>query len=230
MKTLFKISLAFNLVIIVGLLYLAINGKHHIKQFFFKNIIEVRHQQKLSMFRACPETKGAIIFLGNSIIEGGNWSELFPGKTILNRGIGGDVTAGVLARLDEIVRHEPFKLFICIGTNDLAKGVDIPTIVTNYKSIIEIVRQKSPQTEIYVHSVLPVGKKVFSGHENQKITPLNKEIQKMSTEQNVTYIDIHAELMDTEGFLNSRYTNDQLHLMDEGYLVLKNKIEKYVNK
>ncbi len=230
LKPVLKISLAINLLMVVGILYIAVNGKYHVKQFFFKNVIEVRHQQKLSMFRACPETKGAIIFLGNSIIEGGNWNELFPEKSILNRGIGGDVTAGVLARLDEIVRHEPSKLFICIGTNDIAKGLDIPTIIANYKSIIETVRQQSPVTEIYVQSVLPVGKKVFTGHDNEKNLLLNEALQKLCTKQNIIYIDIHAEMIDTNGYLNRAYTNDNLHLMGEAYLLWKNKIENHLNE
>ena len=177
MKLLYKISLIINLLFIAVLIYLAINGRELIGKFVFKYIIEVRHQQKVSMFRTAPVSTGAIIFVGNSITEGGNWSELFPGKNILNRGIGGDISEGVLKRLDEIIRHQPSKLFICIGTNDLAKGVEQAIIIQNYRTILQTVKAQSPATKIYVQSVLPVGKNVIYGHSNEKIIPLNTEIK-----------------------------------------------------
>jgi hexosaminidase len=228
MKTIFKISIAFNLLIIAGMQYLAVKGKDHVEQFLAKNILDVRHEQLLSMFRACPDTKGAIIFLGNSITEGGNWEEIFQMDNILNRGIGGDVTAGVLARMDEIVRHEPSKLFICIGTNDLARGVEIPDIIANYEAIIETVREASPETVIYVQSVLPVGEKVFFGHDNGKIKSLNEEIIKMCAEKQITYIDLYTGFTDSNGYLDPQYTNDNLHLLGGAYLVWKDKIAQYV--
>jgi hexosaminidase len=228
MKTIFKISIAFNLLIIAGILYLAVKGRDHVEQFLAKNILDVRHEQMLSMFRACPDTKGAIIFLGNSITEGGNWEEIFQLDNILNRGIGGDVTAGVLARMDEIVRHEPSKLFICIGTNDLARGVEIPDIIANYHAILETVREASPETVIYVQSVLPVGEKVFFGHNNDKIKSLNEEIKKMCAKKQITYIDLHPLFAGPNGYLDSQYTNDELHLLGGAYLLWKDKIAQYV--
>jgi lysophospholipase L1-like esterase len=229
-KTVYRISLGINLLIFAGVVYLVFNGKHHAGQLIYKYIIEVRYKQKCSMFAACPVTKGAVIFLGNSITEGGNWSELFPGKPVLNRGIGGDVTAGVLARMDEIVRHEPSKLFICIGTNDLAKGVDVPTILANYSSIIRTVKEKSPATAIYVQSVLPVGRTVVFSHDNAAIPPLNKEIQQLCAAMQVTFIDLHSVFAGADGYLKSGYTNDNLHLMGEAYLAWKDKIEMYLNE
>ena len=230
MKLLYKISIVFNLLIIIGLLYLAINGKEILENFFFKYVIEVRHQQKLSMFRASPVSSGAIVFVGNSITEGGNWSELFPEKNIMNRGIGGDISEGVLKRLDEIIRHQPSKLFISIGTNDIAKGVEQTAILQNYRTILETVKAQSPATKIYVQSVLPVGKDVIFGHNNEKIVLLNTEIKKLCTQMKITYIDLYQSFIDNTGYLNPAYTNDKLHLMGKGYLVWKGLIEQYVNE
>ena len=147
------------------------------------------------MFRASPVSTGAIVFLGNSITEGGNWSEMFPEKHILNRGIGGDISEGVLKRLDEVIRHQPSKLFICIGTNDIAKGVEQTAILQNYRTILETVKAQSPVTKIYVQSVLPVGKDVIFGHSNQKIVPLNTEIKKLCTEMKITYINLYPNFL-----------------------------------
>ena len=58
-------------------------------------------------FAAQPVTNGRTIFLGNSITEMGDWKTLTGDTTVLNRGIGGDITYGVLDRLDEVIRHRP---------------------------------------------------------------------------------------------------------------------------
>jgi lysophospholipase L1-like esterase len=230
MKAFYKISLILNLLFIAVFVYLAINGKQLIRNFFFKYVIEVRHDQKVSMFKATPVSNGAIVFLGNSITEGGNWSELFPDKHILNRGIGGDISGGVLKRLDEIVRHQPSKVFICIGTNDIAKGISQEVIIQNYRTILQTVKVQSPETKIYVQSCFPVGKDVFTGHNNEKVRLLNTEINKLCSELNVSYIDLYPSFTDETGYLNPEYTNDNLHLMGKGYLVWKRLIESLVNE
>ena len=39
--------------------------------------------------------------------------------TLVNRGISGDFTNGVLARLEEITHYKPKAIFLLIGVNDL---------------------------------------------------------------------------------------------------------------
>ena len=47
------------------------------------------YDQKLSMFSESTVHKPAAVFFGDSITDGCEWSEFFPGKTVLNRGISG---------------------------------------------------------------------------------------------------------------------------------------------
>jgi len=42
--------------------------------------------------------------LGDSITEQVDWHELFPGRANSHRGIAGDTSAGVVNRLDEVIR------------------------------------------------------------------------------------------------------------------------------
>ena len=112
--------------------------------------------QRVSLFQLLPNDKDEIIFLGDSITEGCNWSEIFHDKRIKNRGIGGDVTKGVLDRLDEIVESKPLKVFLMVGINDLAAGKTEKEVVTNIKKIIKSIQRRSAETEIYLQSILPV--------------------------------------------------------------------------
>ena len=72
-----------------------------------------------NQFELLPNRKKEIVFLGNSITARGNWSEWFNNKRIINRGISGDRTDGVLYRLDEVISSKPKKIFLLIGVNDI---------------------------------------------------------------------------------------------------------------
>lgn len=72
------------------------------------------------MFRVLPSPGSrAIVFLGDSLTSGCEWRELFGHQlTILNRGIGGDTSAGVLKRVSTVAALRPVATFLMIGTND----------------------------------------------------------------------------------------------------------------
>src|SRR6202020_1961602 len=77
--------------------------------------------QRLAQFAMEPIVPGRIIFLGNSITEMGDWKKVLNDSTVLNRGIGGDITYGVLKRLKDITDRNPSKVFILLGINDIGK-------------------------------------------------------------------------------------------------------------
>ena len=80
------------------------------KKFYFDRILEFKNK---------PIGKNKIVFLGNSIIQGGgNWNNRYKSNNIVNRGISGDYTAGILKRLDEIIFYKPNSVFLMIGINE----------------------------------------------------------------------------------------------------------------
>jgi len=44
------------------------------------------YHQQWTLFKSLPQTRNNIIFIGNSITDGGEWSELFNDIHIKNRG------------------------------------------------------------------------------------------------------------------------------------------------
>src|SRR5690349_16498569 len=81
------------------------------------------YAKRIAIFEKEPVVTGKIIFLGNSITEGGQWTKLTGDASVINRGISGDITYGVLKRLPDIIKRKPSKLFILIGINDIAKDI-----------------------------------------------------------------------------------------------------------
>src|SRR5690606_19300562 len=58
------------------------------------------YTERLADFRKMPILPKSIIFLGNSLTAAGRWNDILPNLPVLNRGISGDISYGVLARLD----------------------------------------------------------------------------------------------------------------------------------
>jgi len=197
-----------------------------------KPVNSTYYDQKKSMFELLPDTENEIVFLGNSITDGCEWSELFQNARIKNRGISGDQTAGVYARLDEVIASHPSKIFIMIGVNDLAAGVSVDSIMHNYNKIVHKIRSSSPGTRIFIQSILPVHSAYvrFKNHTSKtdQILFLNKRLQELCNNLNIVYIDLHSRFKTIENQIDEKFTNDGLHLTGEGYLLWKSIIEKHV--
>jgi len=188
--------------------------------------------QKETHFRSLPNEANEIIFLGDSITDGCNWSEMFHDLRIKNRGISADITDGVLDRLDEVVESKPLKIFLMIGVNDLARGKAVDYIVRNIERILDSIQKETPQTEIYVQSLLPVNSVygLAKNHTNKtaEIIAINAALKKMAKDRKLTFVDLHSFLKTESNLLDPEYTNDGLHLTGKGYLVWKSAIEKYL--
>jgi hexosaminidase len=196
------------------------------------SIFGTYYQQRHSVFRQLHHTRGDIIFIGNSITDGCELNDLFNDKQIKNRGISGDITAGVINRLYEVAARKPSKVFLLIGTNDLARGISADSVANNILLITNYLKQESPNTKLFVQSILPVnnvfGK--FQHHTNKTdvIIKANHMIHKLANSNGFTFINLYPYFTNEHGLLDIKYTNDGLHLLGEGYCLWKHIIFPYI--
>ena len=126
-----KIISVFNAILFLLLLN-GVNTAAQLKKVTLPDsLFSKYYHQRATHFKSLPKTNGDIIFIGNSITDGAEWSELFADNRIKNRGISGDISAGVLNRLDEIVNRKPAKVFLLIGVNDLSRNISTDSIFKN---------------------------------------------------------------------------------------------------
>jgi lysophospholipase L1-like esterase len=187
------------------------------------------YKERIAEFKANPLEFGDIVFIGNSITEqGGNWAERFDNAKIKNRGIAGDVTAGVLKRIKEIYYYKPEKVFIKIGINDLFHSDLNPEYVANnIKLMVAMIRQESPNTKIYVQTILPTRD---NNPSKERIAATNKLIKEIPSTEFINVIDLHSAFADQNDLMIKEYTHDGLHLTEAGYLVWQNYIAAIVNE
>lgn len=190
---------------------------------------------RMKTFISEPIALGKIMMVGNSITEGGNWRKLLNDSTIINRGISGDVTFGVLNRVDDIVKRKPSKLFLLIGINDLSRKTPEEVVIENIFNIIAKIHAGSPKTQIFVQSILPLNEsfkqfpKNFRENGNHIIT-INGQIAKYAEKFNYTYVDIYSKFLDKDGNMGSNYSTDGLHLNLLGYQHWAGILKEYIAK
>ena len=191
------------------------------------------YPKRIDEFKSNPLTKGGIVFLGNSITEEGkDWGKKINMNGVSNRGISGDITDGVLERLDEIIFYKPKAVFILIGHNDLWSyriKSGVPSIKYIEKKIIKIVESinnGSPETLIFVQSILPTRHVTKDNFFEKSINKINSFLKQNESKHNYSFIDLHSLFVDSKGLLKSNLTPDGGHLNTEGYAVWIDKIKE----
>jgi lysophospholipase L1-like esterase len=188
---------------------------------------------KTGQFRAYPNSAKDIIFLGNSITAGTDWNELLGLTNARNRGISGDITFGVLERMDEVTEGKPAKVFILIGINDIQRDIPDSIISANHLQMIRRIKTASPGTKIFFQTLLPVNNEFtqFKNHYNkdEHIRAVNEALKKMAAAEKITLIDLHPHFLNKDNKLDKQYTMDGLHLNAAGYKLWASILKNYVS-
>ncbi len=178
-----------------------------------------------------------IVFLGDSITDFYDLDKYYEGYHVVNSGINGNQTDDILGDMNErIYQYNPSKVFILIGTNDLQHEKSVDEIIDNIKKIVEGIEENRPQTQIYIESIYPINntdnekidQDMVGRRTNEDIKEINDKLESYCKEKNITYIDLYNLLVDDEDNLKEEYTNEGLHISDEGYEVITEKIKEYL--
>ncbi|MCM1377112.1 MAG: GDSL-type esterase/lipase family protein [Clostridium sp.] len=191
-------------------------------------------KQRTSLFEVLPIDSCDIVFLGNSITDGGEFHELLDQSDVKNRGIQSDVINGVRKRLDQITRWHPRKIFLLIGINDVSHGLSADQLADRYEQLVKDIRTQSPDTKLYIQSLMPINNsfkryKALIGKENV-IQALNFRLKEIASRYDSEYIDLWPALEDkSSGRLIRDYTFDGLHLNGKGYKAWMELIKPYLD-
>ncbi|WP_342480396.1 GDSL-type esterase/lipase family protein [Paenibacillus sp. FSL L8-0340] len=230
-------SLLVNLVLIAGLsLVVAKRGGLTYVTATISNLLgksssepDTKYKTRVSVFEDKSPKLGSVVFLGDSITEGNEWAESFPKVQIVNRGISGDTTSGILDRLNQIIEIKPSKVFIMAGINDLAIGRSPQEIGNNISKIVGKIQKSLPVTKVYIQSITPADYSRYPALSESNIADTNKLIKGIADEYDAEFIDLFSVFADKDGALPEKWTYDGLHLNGEAYAVWENDIDDLLN-
>ena len=194
-------------------------------QYFVANKLLSRAKaMRRSQFEQLPAPTSKVVFLGDSITDGGHWHEWFPGVDVVNRGIVGDSSQEVLDRLDSSVTGAK-AVFLLIGTNDLSLRIGAADITATVAEIVAGIAARAPGAPIFLQSVMPRAAKARS-----RVAELNEAYRRLADSAGLTYIDLWPALADGRGELRAEYTLDKLHLVGRGYQVWADLLRPHVEQ
>ena len=178
------------------------------------SLLRTTQVARRTQFEVLGPARGHLVMLGDSITEGGNWDEWFPDSRVVNRGIGGELSGQVLARLHTAI-DRPRAVFLLIGTNDLAFDIPQQEIAHNVESILATIERTAPGTPVVVQSVMPRALAF-----RDEILALNQRYRDVvaAAPEHVRYLDLWPALATPEGALRPELTEDKLHLNGSGYV------------
>ena len=173
-----------------------------------------------------------ILCLGDSLTQGYNteensrWTDLLQNEIdakVINCGISGDTTNGMLARCERLlVSHKPTHLIILGGTNDLWFGLSNELIIANIYAMIK--------QAIYNNTIPIVG--IPTTIVNAKERNFTKEnyLERITKFQDLLsafcLVDNQQVISFSENMTKDHFLEDGLHPNKAGQMVIKNTVLK----
>ena len=181
-------------------------------------------KHRYDLFKVLPPAEGSIVFVGNSITDMAPWVEMFRDDfgnplPIVNRGNSGTYSTEQSDNLESYLINKPKKFFMMIGTNDIATsgGLDFqPTQVLAYvKSIVQRVHKRSPETRVYLYSILNNNTPNRPAERWLETNRLVKAFVDETNEDWLNYVDLYDVLSDVAS--GGVWSYDKLHLTAASY-------------
>jgi lysophospholipase L1-like esterase len=177
--------------------------------------------------------RAEIVMLGDSLTSSVDWGELLGRSGIVNRGIPSDSTAGMLARIDSVIKLHPKICFVMGGINDLGGGREPQEILANLVEIVDRLKAANIvpvlQSVLFVRTTaddmrfdLAAGKR-----DNPHVAALDRLIEAYAREHGVAYLDLNAALAPGRA-LAAEFTYDGVHLKAPAYRLWGERVAAYL--
>lgn len=153
-----------------------------------------------------------VVMAGDSRIAGFEWQDALPHWRVANRGIGGNTVAGVLARVEGLQAPQPQVVYLMVGINDLAAGLDRAAVLDAYGRLVD--RLAGGGAEVVVQSILPCR---GASCPLADLAWLNERLAALAAQGGHGFLELRPDFATPEGSLRADLTYDGVHLTPAGY-------------
>ena len=206
------------LLLIVAVVLFSL-GTQRREQQMLQQAIQDYREAKLAQYRAendrYADYEVEVAFLGDSLTDGYDLTKYYPQYVTANRGIGGDTTFDLEARLAvSVYELKPQVAVMLIGANNPY------TMMENYEAILSGLKTNLPNTQVVLLSMTAMGGEIW-GPKNPQAALNNVRIQALAEKYDFAYVDLFTPLYDlSAGEVYAGYTVDGGHFTHEGYLAV----------
>jgi lysophospholipase L1-like esterase len=192
-----------------------------------------RFEKEIAAFEAAdlksPPPQDGILFVGDSGIR--MWKTVaqdFPDQKVINRGFGGSMMADSVYFAERIViPYKPHLIVIRAGGNDLTAGKTPEQLLSDFKTFVEKVREKLPDTRITVMSLNPNPARWSQAPKRLKANALLKEY--VASGKNLDFIEIWDQFLGPDGAPRADlFIKDGLHNNAAGYKIMADVVRPHL--
>ena len=161
---------------------------------------------------------GAIVFLGSSTIERFPLEKLFPGRPVLNRGIGNETAPELFERLAASLPDTPPAGAVLYTASVDFRGERRPPAILcrRVKGIVRELRRRHPGLPLALIGLL--SERDIEPGLLAALGEANAALRALCTELDIAFVaTARAPVVDETGALDPACSADRLHLNTEGY-------------
>ena len=162
--------------------------------------------------------KDATLFVGSSSIA--RWRTLANDigiSPVYSRGLNGAYIADIIYFFERIVVPlQPRRIVFYCGENDIYSGKSPAQVMSDFKTLVEKVKDSLPQARIFFLSLKPSPARWARW---ERMVQTNRLIQTYAKENNkLTYVDVSSLMFSSTGLpRDDIWAKDRLHINDQGY-------------
>ncbi|MEH3091842.1 MAG: GDSL-type esterase/lipase family protein [Agrobacterium cavarae] len=176
---------------------------------------QVHVQYKAVLASGMPASR--FVMMGDSLTQFANWPALLNRSDILNLGLAGDTTSGMLERVKSL-NISRNRVLVMGGVNDILAGVRVDDIMHN---LTEIVRQLNKDgNTVFLQSTIMTRRPAA----NELISQLIERQRQLCKSEKCTFVDVNKSVTNGRE-LTEAQSVDYVHLNYDGYLLWKQAVE-----
>ena len=188
-----------------------------------------RYREANAALKPGGPAENRVVFFGDSITEGWNLEEHFPGKPYINRGICAQTTPQMLVRFrPDVIALGARVAVILAGTNDIGGNtgpMSLEEIAANLASMADIAKAHGVRA-VFCSLLPPAHKETAPSrfnllkHPLDTVLSLNAWLQSYCAAGGLEFIDYFSAMSGPDGLVRPELSEDGLHPTALGYQIM----------
>ncbi|MDB6169360.1 MAG: lysophospholipase L1-like esterase [Verrucomicrobia bacterium] len=195
---------------------------------------------KLSVYDSLPVSDSDTVFLGDSLLGFGEWSELMGTSTAKNRAVFGDTIGLVAERTTAILKNHPRHIVLLCGINDLQQGITVERAEREYEAVVTGIVDSSSKINVWLLPVMGVNQELYrtwiQREHPEAVMPQQLDVDRLNQfifglakiDPRIHVVKVPA-ILNEQRQINARFTVDGLHLNGRGLVEIAKALKTAMN-